>query len=301
INKGRTTNAVALLDGIVSGQKEDGHIEGADRSITSSRGRDLHIETTALALLGWLKADPGKYQPAIKKSVSWLGKQRGGYGGYGSTQSTILALKALIEYTRRQPREVKPGELKLFVGTATEPAASLKFGASVPDTLTLPLAKAEELLKAGDNKMRIEITGGNALPYTLSCSSRTRRPESAAACSLTLSTAMPDKAKEGEVVHLKVALTNKSTEGQGMAVAIIGLPGGLTLPEDMKQLTGYTRLPDDGTRPLIAAFELRGRELVLYWRDLQPGQKIEVPIDLVCRVPGEYTGPASRAYLYYQA
>ncbi len=26
-----------------------------------------------------------------------------------------------------------------------------------------------------------------------------------------------------------------------------------------------------------------------------------MPIDLVCRVPGEYTAPASRAYLYYNA
>ena len=33
----------------------------------------------------------------------------------------------------------------------------------------------------------------------------------------------------------------------------------------------------------------------------RPGQKIEVPVDLTCRVPGEYSGPASRAYLYYNA
>jgi alpha-2-macroglobulin-like protein len=26
-----------------------------------------------------------------------------------------------------------------------------------------------------------------------------------------------------------------------------------------------------------------------------------VPLDLICRVPGEYRGPASRAYLYYNA
>ena len=52
---------------------------------------------------------------------------------------------------------------------------------------------------------------------------------------------------------------------------------------------------------MIAAWETRGRELILYWRDLAPKQKIEVPIDLICRVPGEYSGPASRAYLYYNA
>ena len=52
---------------------------------------------------------------------------------------------------------------------------------------------------------------------------------------------------------------------------------------------------------LIGAWELRGRELVLYWRDLAPKQQIDVPLDLICRVPGEYRGPASRAYLYYNA
>ncbi len=69
----------------------------------------------------------------------------------------------------------------------------------------------------------------------------------------------------------------------------------------MKQLKGYTRGPTDGKRPLLSYFEVRGRELVLYWRDLAPDQKIEVPIDLICRIPGEYSGPAGRAYLYYNA
>ena len=55
---------------------------------------------------------------------------------------------------------------------------------------------------------------------------------------------------------------------------------GLTVPEDMKQLKQYTRVPEDGSRPLVSAFEVRGRELVLYWRDLAPGQKIEVGIAL---------------------
>jgi hypothetical protein len=67
----------------------------------------------------------------------------------------------------------------------------------------------------------------------------------------------------------------------------------------MKQLLQYKALPKDGSRPLISTFEVRGRELILYWRDLAPRQTIEVPIDLSCRLPGDYSGPASRAYLYY--
>ena len=97
---------------------------------------------------------------------------------------------------------------------------------------------------------------------------------------LTTEPGRTTRRSEGESVRLKVKLENVSGKGQGMAVAIVGLPAGLTLPEDLKQLKDHIRLPEDGSRPLVGMFEVRGRELVLYWRDLAKGQKIEVPIDL---------------------
>ena len=54
-------------------------------------------------------------------------------------------------------------------------------------------------------------------------------------------------------------------------------------------------------RALHVAAKMRGRELVLYWSNLERDQKIAFRLDLICRVPGEYLGPASRAYLYYNA
>ena len=105
---------------------------------------------------------------------------------------------------------------------------------------------------------------------------------------------------EGDTTRLNVKVENISGKGQGMAVAVIGLPAGLKLPDDFKQLRDLTRLRDNGTKPgEIGAFEVRGRELVLYWRDLAPDAKIELSLDLRGHVPGMYRGPASRAYLYY--
>ena len=39
--------------------------------------------------------------------------------------------------------------------------------------------------------------------------------------------------------------------------------------------------------------------MILYWRSLEPEQKVELPLSLIAAIPGSYTGPASRAYLYY--
>jgi alpha-2-macroglobulin-like protein len=157
-------------------------------------------------------------------------------------------------------------------------------------------------LQPGPNKVRVEITGKNTFPYTLAWTYQTLKPVSADDCPVRLETKLSQtEVQEGGLVRLNVTLKNVSGKGQGMATAILGLPGGLTIPEDMKQLKEYTRVPEDGSRPLVSAFEIRGRELVLYWRDLAPDQKIEVPLDLIARIPGEYSGPASRGYLYYNA
>jgi hypothetical protein len=300
INRAKTADGVALLQRVVAVQKEDGHLDAEKTSITGSGGRDLQIETTALAVLGWLKANPGAFNVPVRKAVQWIGRQRGGYGGFGSTQSTILALKALIAYTRANKKTPEAGQLRLLVGERQ--AARLPFAAGAADALTLDVPNAEAVLKPGRNPVRVEITGKNVFPYTLTWSYQTLKPVSADKCPVRLETRLARaEAREGETVRLTVRLENVSGQGQGMAVAVVGLPGGLVVPEDMKQLKEYVRVPEDGSRPRVSAFEVRGRELVLYWRDLAPGQKIEVPLDLVCRVPGEYSGPASRAYLYYNA
>jgi hypothetical protein len=117
INRDQTADAILLLKKVAEAQKADGHLDAERTSITGSGGRDLQIETTALGVLGWLKANnPGEFNASVQKAVKWIGQQRGGYGGFGSTQSTILALKALIAYTRANKRTPSPGELKLYVG-----------------------------------------------------------------------------------------------------------------------------------------------------------------------------------------
>jgi anti-sigma factor RsiW len=300
INRARTADGAGLLKKVAAAQKDDGHLDAETTSITHSGGRDLQIETTALAVLGWLKANPGQFQQPVQKAIKWIGQQRGGYGGFGSTQSTILALKALIAYTKANRKTAEAGTLELFVNDRS--VAKLDFPAGAPEALTLAVPDAEQVLRPGKNRVRIDITGKNVFPYTLTCSYQTLQPTSAADCPVRLDTHLAKaEATEGESVRMSVKVENVSGKGQGMAVAIVGLPGGLALPEDLKQLKEYIRVPEDGGRPLVSAFEVRGRELVLYWRDLAPGQKIEVPLDVVCRVPGEYSGPASRAYLYYNA
>ena len=48
-------------------------------------------------------------------------------------------------------------------------------------------------------------------------------------------------------------------------------------------------------------YELRGREVIFYWRTIEPAARKPVDFTVTATIPGKYTGPASRAYLYYTA
>jgi serine/threonine protein kinase len=303
LNRNQKSECAALLKALAAAQHKDGFIDGAQTSIVASGGRDLQIETTSLAILAWLKANPPKrteqFRDNLQSAAKWLTRQRGGLGGFGSTQATVLALKALTSLSRAA--KTKTGELILHVGD--QDVVHKKVSAGAQEVINLDLPEPERHLKPGKNKLRLESIGDNEFPYTLAWSYQTLKPPSAENCAVKLSTRLDRAtAEEGETVRLTATVENRKSEGQGMTVAIIGLPAGLTLPEDMKQLKDYARPRNDGTEPgVISAWEIRGREVVLYWRGLGPGERIEVNLDLICRVPGEYRGPASRAYLYYNA
>ncbi len=302
LNRDRNEDAMAYLTKLKEAQNPDGHLEATATSITGSGGRDLQIETTALTVMAWLKAKrPDQFNVATQKAVNWIGQQRGGHGGFGSTQSTILTMKALIAFAKANKKTAEAGELVLYVGD--KEVTRQAFAAGAEETMVLDLKDAEKLLKPGKNELRVEMVGKSVFPYTAAWSYRSLKPLSAEQCPIGLKTSLDrPSANEGETVGLKIQVENRGDKGQGMVVAIVGLPAGLTLPEDMKKLKDLARLRNDGTeRGDINAWEVRGRELVLYWRDMAPQKKVEVNLELICRVPGEYRGPASRAYLYYNA
>lgn len=295
LHRGDREAAHRLLDRLQEKHTQGGKVTGAMTSITRSGGRDLEIETTALALLGWLRANDPKYATIIKEATRWISQQRGGYGGFGSTQSTILALKALILHAKKSAHPAESGEIQVKVGGNV--IATRRFTEKDVEVIGVDIEKPETIFKLGE-KTEVEIVtdAKQAYPFALSYTYTTLTPVSAEQCAVRVGTKLAKaEANEGDTVPLTVTFENVQKQGQGMAVAIVGLPAGLKVPTDMKQLT------DLREKGVISFFETRGRELVLYWRELAPEQKIELSVDLVCDVPGEYRGPASRGYLYYNA
>jgi uncharacterized membrane protein len=286
IDAGKADDGKKLLEKLVKLQAEDGHLESKLGSITRSGGVSLSVETTALAALAWLK------QPAFavqaNKAVEWITKNRQGGGSFGGTQATILALKALVDHAKANKHPLSAG--KLFLVSKGVPVGEKEFTAGQQETISLGGLEAQ--LKSGDNSLTISLSGDNKMPYALDVSYRTLLPESDEKCPIRLKTSLAKKeVKAGETVALSAEVSNSTDQGQPMTIAILGLPAGLEPRADQLE-----ELKKAGT---IDYYETRSREVIFYWRSMAPKKQIALKLDLIAAVPGKYTAPASRAYLYY--
>jgi hypothetical protein len=267
-------------------QKPEGVFGGADHSITRSGGSNLDIETTALATLAMLKA---KNSPdAVRRGVDWLNKNRGGFGEWGATQATVLALKASTEYALASRQTQSSGSVVLLVNGRK--VGDMPYEAGRRDALVFDNLGAH--FQPGANTIELVHTGRDALPYSMAVEYRSLKPATDPNVVVELATKL-DKStvRMGENVRLTATLKNRTHDGQPMTIARVGLPGGLNF-----QTWQLKELKEKG---LVDQWETKAREVILYFREMKPDQVREIPLDLVATVPGDYTGPASSAYLYY--
>ena len=288
-----------LLLALAGKQKPDGSVPGAETSITRSRGNDLIVETTALAALAWVNAKSPDTASNLGHAMNFLVKSRQPGGTFGGTQATVLALKAIVAFNQANRREAEAGEIVVRVDG--HEAGRLAFKSDDLKPTVLAFENAEKLFPPGPHEITLDTAARQSYPVSVTSSAYSRKLTTAANAPLKLTTTLAEKdVAEGSAVRLNVRLQNLDAKDTGMAVAVVGLPAGLKLPPDFKQLKDLTAKPLKG-EAAVSYWEQNGRELVLYWRGLGPKQVVDLSLDLIADIPGEFHGPASRAYLYYQA
>lgn len=279
-------DAQAAVAKLAAMQDASGAWSRADHSITRSGGLNLQIETTSLAVLALLQA-PGQLEPA-RKGIAWLQANRSGFGQWGATQATVLALKAMIAFDNATRVAPSAGSVTLLIDGAVVGEQAYAAGRREP----IVFSGFDDKLSPGTHRITLRAGDGKPLPYSMAVEYRSSEPASAktAVVKLEASLTKPEL-KMGETVRLEAVIRNQTTSGQPMTLVRLGLPGGLAFQNwQLKELR---------EKGQIAFFETRAREVILYFRDMKPSEVKKLALDLVAAVPGRYTGPASSAYLYY--
>ena len=287
---GDYVGARQLMDKLARSQDAAGGVKGAVTSITRSGGDALAIETTALSVLAWMREPSytADYSSNIEKGLRWIVESNKS-GRFGSTQSTILALRSIVAYDAAHARPKAPGRIVLTVDGRTV-GSPLAFTANTQGALVLPEFASK--LGPGNHSVGLKMEDGSSMPFSISVKYHSTLPNSAGEARVGIQVALKDpQIQEGGVTEAIVSIGNKSDQEIPTPVAIVGIPGGLEVRHDqLKELVKSGKMD---------AYEVIGREVVLYWRYLKAKDNFDLPLSLVAAVPGSYTGPASRAYLYY--
>jgi alpha-2-macroglobulin-like protein len=282
MNDARANKLTAEL---VKAQNKDGSFNGKSSSVTNSQGKALTGETTGLAVLAILKSKSNFAQAG--KAIDYL-KGAKDYYGYGSTQATVLTLKAIIEYTKQSKRTAEDGTIVVLVDGKEVARTAYKAG---DKTITVPNLSA--FIKSGKNQVEVRYEKTKSpIPFDVVFAYNTRIPQSSKDCKLALTTELASKeVKMGETVRITANLRNASNESVSMAMAQVGIPAGLSIqPWQLKEMQ---------EKRLFDYYELFDGYVVLHFERMRANELKTISFDLKADIPGTYEAPASAAYLYY--
>ncbi|MBC7778423.1 MAG: carboxypeptidase regulatory-like domain-containing protein, partial [Phycisphaerae bacterium] len=281
----RADNLVAKL---LQKQAGEGAWMGTTHSVFGGEGDALRIETTALAALAMMRT--GKNETVVERAMQFIAKSKNEYG-YGNTQSTVLALKALVEYAKSpKPTTTDDGTLVVQIDGKRVHEQSFSKG----QTNRVEIKGLEQFFSNDHPRIEVFFERENAsIPFDLEIKYATRTPINAPNCPISFKTALGNKAAAvGETVRLSATLKNETSATKACPMVIIGIPAGLTLqPWQLKKLVDEKQCD---------FYELWDGFAVFHFERLAPNESRQLNLDLRADVAGSFEAPASRAFLYYQ-
>lgn len=254
----------------------------AEQSVINSYGKSLNIEIISLYALVLLKEK--QITKEITDILDYIQSGKTSYG-FGSTQATALALKAITEFNKIHVNKAVAQNVTMSLNNESVDLTQKDNNGNV----NLNQLK----VSPGNTRYDIKVGEESVTPYLFYVQYYTYTPNNSKDCKLVLKTkALTKKLKISETARVEVELQNNSTKEVSNPIARIGIPGGLTPePWQLKELV---------EKNVIDYYEIFQNELVFYFRKLNAKETRKINIDFKAIVPGTYRGIASSAYLYYE-
>ena len=263
----------------------------AQTSMTYSDGGALQVEISALLAMAMQKADNQNVSNGKKELydlMSYIIQMRQ-KGGFYSTQATILALKAIVGYEKFTRKTRENGIITVFVNG--KEAGKQAYQAT--DKSKITITGLEKYMQEGKQDVRVMFSNvKSGVPYSVDVAWNSFTPNSSKKCKLDINTTIAAKnINTNQTLRLTTTLRNTTNDVQPTPMAIVGIPAGLSA-----QAWQLKELQEKG---VFDYYEVRKNYVVFYYREIRPNEVKTVNLDLKADVSGNYTAPASVAYLYY--
>jgi uncharacterized protein YfaS (alpha-2-macroglobulin family) len=256
-------------------------------SLTYARGDAVSVETTALAAMAMLKT--GQHTNSVNQALTYLIKVKGN-GHWGSTQATILALRALVAgMGGTPPKEALP----FTIAVNGKEVARGKVDADNSDMMqTFDLAQH---LKAGDNQVDVMMKGESALMYqVLSRHYMPWKKDVPVAKKKVVDidvTYDRTKLAANDLLHAKATLKYAGEVPTFNVIVDLGIAPGFTVDAG--------EFADMVAAKKIAKFSVTSRQVTLYIGDVKPGDTLTFDYSLRAKYPLRVQAPGATAWEYY--
>jgi len=263
----------------------------ADETSVYATGDSAAVETTGLAVQAFLKA--GGYTDVVRKSLSWIASKKSGDGNWGTTQATIMALRALLRASEQSGSDVHGTAEVLLDG---KKVASLEINKENNDLFhefVLPQTGADR-----DNEIEIRFSGKGGPAYQIA--GRYFVPWQHVATHEPLAIEVKyDRTRlaQDEIVTGTAKIRNNLDKTAKMVMVDLGIPPGFELlSEDLQKMVEKTAGAKSGR---LEKFSLTATQAILYFDSIAPRDSFEARYRLRAKYPIHAQAFASRVYEYY--
>ncbi|MFO0877150.1 MAG: alpha-2-macroglobulin family protein [Gemmataceae bacterium] len=257
------------------------------QSLTYAREDGLSIETTALAVMAMVRH--GGFTNSVNKSLSYLIKTKGADGHWGSTQGTILALKALLAGIEGTPQKGETPFTLLVNGKQVATGAITEKNSDV-----LQMFDLTRHLGRGTTEVAIEVKGETSLMYqVVGRHFAPHRKEGKPARPVLEVDVAYDRTKLSTADLLKATATLRyhGTQPTYNVIVDLPIPPGFTVDAgDFAELVAAKK---------VQKFSVTARQVILYLGDVKPGSEHTFVYSLKPKYPLRARTPAAVAYEYY--
>jgi len=265
-------------------------------SITYSHESGMEAEVTALASMALMKA--GQWPQSVKQGLTWLSTHKFANGTLGSTQATILAMRALLAGSATSLGQEFESKITLLLnGEALKTLRINKDNSDVMQQVDLT-----SHLRRGENRLALrqepagelpfQLTGAYWLPAEIDGSKNSgTNVRSAEQLQIDVQYDRTTLAVNDQVT-CTVKVVNNTGLQINMAMVDLGIPPGFDVDPGT-----FESMQESGQ---IAKFEITGNQVILYLRALSEGTPLRFDYTLRAKYPLRVQTPASAVYEYYQ-
>jgi hypothetical protein len=257
-------------------------------TFTFASGDHADLETTALAAQALLRS--GRYPRTAEKALRYLIRAKDPRGTWGTTQATVLALKALLLSLHAATEEIQAN-----VQVVANGQSAVQWQITPQDSDVVRQVNLKDFLRPGANDVRIQWNGQGRALYQI-----THRYYVPWGVGADLVSAQPlaisvnyDRTQlaRNDTVKCQVTVRNRQSVTAPMVLVDLGIPPGFR-PEisDLEDLVDHGR---------ISKYNVTAQQVVVYFDRIDPRAAKQFAYHLTATMPLRAKTPESQVYLYY--